>query len=157
MKCSAFSEKVPNLSHGLTMIILLTWTFYSCHIDFYLTLDIVQRFSRAGPRGRGREWATLGVHPLSWLLSNNRLEEVCRTLTKGTFSSRLTKTKDVPLVLLILFLFLPVFAQPVKYLLIIDHHKFQQKFTLYQLPPLHRMLFRYLLHNASNLWYFFTI
>ena len=29
------------------------------------------------------------VHPLSWLLSNNRLEEVCGTLTKGTFSSRL--------------------------------------------------------------------
>ena len=49
----------------------------------------VQRFSGAGPRGRGREWATLGVHPLSWLLSNTRLEEVCSTLTKGTFSSRL--------------------------------------------------------------------
>ena len=46
-----------------------------------------QRFSRAGQRGR--EWATLGVHPLSWLLSNNRLEEVCSTLTKGTFFSRL--------------------------------------------------------------------
>ena len=29
------------------------------------------------------------VHPLSWLLSNNRLEEVFGTLTKGTFSSRL--------------------------------------------------------------------
>ena len=26
---------------------------------------------------------------MSWLLSNNRLEEVCSTLTKGTFSSRL--------------------------------------------------------------------
>ena len=49
--------------------------------------NIIQRFSRAGPRGRAREWATLGVHPLSWLLSNNRLEEVCGTLTKGTFSS----------------------------------------------------------------------
>ena len=49
----------------------------------------VQRFSRAGPRGRGREWATQGVLRLSWLLSNNRLEEVCSTLTKGTFSSRL--------------------------------------------------------------------
>ena len=49
----------------------------------------LQRFSRVGPRGRGREWATLGIHPLSWLLSNNRLEEVCSTLTKGTFSSRL--------------------------------------------------------------------
>ena len=33
--------------------------------------------------------ATLWVHPLCWLLSNNRLEEVCGTLTKGTFSSRL--------------------------------------------------------------------
>ena len=44
---------------------------------------------RAGPRGRAREWATLGVNTLSWLLSNNRLEEVCGTLTKGTFSSRL--------------------------------------------------------------------
>ena len=55
----------------------------------------VQRFSRAGPRGRGREWATLGVHPLSWLLSNNRLEEVCSTLTKGTFSSRLLLSNQV--------------------------------------------------------------
>ena len=52
-------------------------------------VNIVQRLGRAGPRGRAREWATLGVHPLSWLLSNNRLEEVCGTLTKGTFSSRL--------------------------------------------------------------------
>ena len=50
---------------------------------------IIQRFSRAGPRGRAREWATLGVHPLSWLPNNNRLEEVCGTLIKGTFSSRL--------------------------------------------------------------------
>ena len=31
---------------------------------------------KPGGRGRGREWATLGVHPLSWLLSNNRLEKV---------------------------------------------------------------------------------
>ena len=52
-------------------------------------MDLVQRFSRAGPRGRAREWATLGVHPLSWLLTNNRLEEVCITITKDTFSSRL--------------------------------------------------------------------
>ena len=40
----------------------------SCHI--------LERFSRAGPRGRGREWATLGEHPLTWLFSNNRLEKV---------------------------------------------------------------------------------
>ena len=56
--------------------------------------NIIQRFSRAGPRGRGREWATLGVHPLSWVLSNNRLEEVCGTLTKGTFSSRLLQSNQ---------------------------------------------------------------
>ena len=61
----------------------------------YIPLVIVQRFSRAGPRGRGREWATLGVHPLFWLLSNNRLEEVCSTLTKGTFSSRLLLSNQV--------------------------------------------------------------
>ena len=42
----------------------------------YLDISSIERFSRAGPRGRGREWATLGVHPLSWLLSNNRLEKV---------------------------------------------------------------------------------
>ena len=58
-------------------------------------LKIFQRFSRAGPRGKGREWATLGVHPLSWLLSNNRLEEVCSTLTKGTFSSQLLLSNQV--------------------------------------------------------------
>ena len=44
-----------------------------CHTTSPYSLE---RFSRAGPRGRGREWATLGVHPLSWLLSNNRLEKV---------------------------------------------------------------------------------
>ena len=62
--------------------------FFSARQD-HIGNTIIQRFSRAGPRGRAREWATQGVHPLSWLLSNNRLEEVCGTLTKGTFSSRL--------------------------------------------------------------------
>ena len=61
-------------------------TVYQCQ---YLDSYTIQRFSRAGPRGREREWATQGVHPLSWLLSNNRLEEVCSALTKGIFSSRL--------------------------------------------------------------------
>ena len=56
---------------------------YLCCI--YMYIHTFQRLSRARPRGR--EWATLGVHPLSWLLSNNRLEEVCGTRTKGTFSS----------------------------------------------------------------------
>ena len=35
------------------------------------------------------------VHPLSWLLSNNRLEEVCSTLTNGTFFSRLLLSNQV--------------------------------------------------------------
>ena len=52
----------------------------------HLTLE---RFSRTGPRGRGREWATLGVHPLSWLLSNNRLEKVPFVSVLHTSSNRL--------------------------------------------------------------------
>ena len=68
-------------------VIFIQWGWFMSTQRLYT--NIIQRFSRAGPRGRGREWATLGVHPLSWLLSNNRLEEVCGTLTKGTFSSRL--------------------------------------------------------------------
>ena len=49
----------------------------------------IEMFSRAGPRGRGREWATLGVHPLSWLLSNNRLEKVPFASVLHTSSNRL--------------------------------------------------------------------
>ena len=67
---------------GLNKQFLFVWTYI-------MHAFIVQRFSRAGPRGRAREWATLGVHPLSWLLSNNQLEEVCGTLTNDTFSSQL--------------------------------------------------------------------
>ena len=42
-----------------------------------------------GGRGRGREWATLGVHPLSWLPSNNRLEKVPFVSVPHTSSNRL--------------------------------------------------------------------
>ena len=49
----------------------------------------IERFSRAGPRGRGREWATLGEHPLTWLLSNNRLEKVTFVSVLHTSSNRL--------------------------------------------------------------------
>ena len=41
------------------------------------------------PGGRGREWATLGVHPLSWILSNNRLEKVPFVSVPHTSSNRL--------------------------------------------------------------------
>ena len=52
------------------------------------------RYSRGlAERGQEEEQENkqyyIGVHPLSWLLSNNRLEEVCGTLTKDTFSRRL--------------------------------------------------------------------
>ena len=91
--------KVPNLKFGENLRTSshkgspkLVRTYLTCFLWTWMHLIyrlIFQRFSWAGPRGRGREWATLGVHPLSWLLSNNRLEEVCGTLTKGTFSSLL--------------------------------------------------------------------
>ena len=44
---------------------------------------------KPGGRGRGREWTTLGVHPLSWLLSNNRLEKVSFVSVPHTSSNRL--------------------------------------------------------------------
>ena len=60
------------------------------YLQWYSCLRLIlQRFSRAGPRGRGREWAILGVHPLPWLLSNNRLEMVPIVSVPHTSSSRL--------------------------------------------------------------------
>ena len=44
---------------------------------------------KPGGRGRGRKWATLGVHPLSWLLSNNRIEMVPFVSVPHTSSNRL--------------------------------------------------------------------
>ena len=41
------------------------------------------------PGGRGRAWATLGLHPLSWLLSNNRLEKVPFVSVPHASSNRL--------------------------------------------------------------------
>ena len=52
-------------------------------------LYIRQVEQKPGGRGRGREWATLGVHPLSWLLSNNRLEKVPFVSVPHTPSNRL--------------------------------------------------------------------
>ena len=59
------------------------WRSLSC------TLVLVQRLCRAGPRGRARGRTTLGVHPLSWLLSNNRLEKVPFVSVPHTSSNRL--------------------------------------------------------------------
>ena len=67
---------------------LASLSLYSS-LTVYLIGETLERFSRAGPRGRGREWATLGVHPLSWLLSNNRLEKVPFVSVLHTSSNRL--------------------------------------------------------------------
>ena len=51
---------------------------------------LLERLCRAGPRGRARgRTKTLGVHPLSWLLSNNRLEKVPFVSVSHTSSYRL--------------------------------------------------------------------
>ena len=42
-----------------------------------------------GPKGRARGRTTLGVHPLSWLLSSNRLEKVPFVSVPHTSSNRL--------------------------------------------------------------------
>ena len=52
-------------------------------------LDGWQVEQKLGGRGRGREWATLGVHPLSWLLSTNRLEKVHFLSVPHTSANRL--------------------------------------------------------------------
>ena len=60
--------------------------YYTTYTYAFITF---QRFSRAGPRGRGREWATLRVHPLYWLISNNWLEKVPVVSVPHTSSNRL--------------------------------------------------------------------
>ena len=54
-----------------------------------LNSNTFERLCRAGPRGRARGRTTLGVHPLSWLLSNNRLEKVPFVSVPHTSSNRL--------------------------------------------------------------------
>ena len=64
----------------------------SQHILLCAGLKLVHQYTRQveqKPGGRGREWATLGVHPLSWLLSNNRLEKVPFVSVPYTSSNRL--------------------------------------------------------------------
>ena len=55
------------------------------------------RLCKAGPRVRARGWATLGIHPLSWLLSNNRLERVHFVSALFTSSNQLLLSNQVPL------------------------------------------------------------
>ena len=45
--------------------------------------------SESGAKRKRKRMSNTRGTSFSWLLSNNRLEEVCGTLTKGTFSSRL--------------------------------------------------------------------
>ena len=71
------------LSYHATWIVLHTCLHYS------ISIKTVNRLCRAGPRGRARGRTTLGVHPLSWLLSNNRLEKVPFVSVPHTSSNRL--------------------------------------------------------------------
>ena len=52
------------------------------------SLESWQVEQKPGGRGRGKEWATLGEHPLSWLL-RNRLEKVPFVSVPHTSSNRL--------------------------------------------------------------------
>ena len=68
-------------------VLLRVYTWLCCmRGSFYHTWQVEQK---PGGRGRGREWATLGVHPLSWLLSNNQLEKVPFVSVPHTSSNRL--------------------------------------------------------------------
>ena len=91
--CKDCTQALFRFAFRVIRLYLCAISVWKFHVNAYSPAkwlrQTVQRLSRAEPRGRAREWATLGVQPLSWLLSNNRLEEVSSTLTKGTFSSRL--------------------------------------------------------------------
>ena len=81
----------PNLTqtrHYLFCLFVCLFFFYHQSRLNNLSLQLDDT-SRVGPRGRGREWATLGEHPLTWLLSNNRLEKVPFVSVLHTSSNRL--------------------------------------------------------------------
>ena len=71
-------------THTPLQLKFLMHTHHLTHTLRYDTRQVEQK-----PGGRGREWATLGVHPLSWLLSNNRLEKVPFVSVPHTSSNRL--------------------------------------------------------------------
>ena len=54
----------------------------------FFTLLILDRLSK-NREEEEEKWATLGVHPLSWLLTNNRLEKVPFVSVPHTSSNRL--------------------------------------------------------------------
>ena len=55
----------------------------------YMRDFVVERLCRAGQRERSRGRTALGVYSLSWLLSNNRLEQVPFVSVPHTSSNRL--------------------------------------------------------------------
>ena len=68
----------------------LLWCCAHCQaLTSPFTPSILERLCRARPRGRARGRTTLGVHPLSWLLSNNWLEKVPFVSVPHTSSNRL--------------------------------------------------------------------
>ena len=78
-----FKGQLYKIASTITAVEFGTIYHYSTWISSW------QVEQKPGGRGRGREWATLGVHPLSWLLSNNRLEKVPFLSVPHTSSNRL--------------------------------------------------------------------
>ena len=78
-----FEKKKPYLL-ALWMLVIIGYWFKPRLIHLFQIWQVEHKAGR-----RGREWATLGVHPLSWLLSNNRLEKVPFVSVPHTSSNRL--------------------------------------------------------------------
>ena len=79
-------ENAPQLRLGYSPRLLLLYSFAKHHVHarFY-----IRELVHSGPRGRARGRTTLGVHPFSWLLSNNRLEKEPFVSVPHTSSNRL--------------------------------------------------------------------
>ena len=79
----------PYLFTGnLSLILWEQVSFVGCKIVSF-SRQVEQK-----PGGRGRDWATLGVHPLSWLISNNQLETVPLVSVPHTSSNRLLRSNQ---------------------------------------------------------------
>ena len=76
----AFSYRICHISLWFIAVQPSCYRMAHCaKMDSTIMVELQETWQvehKPGGRGRGREWPTLGVHPLSWLLSNNRLEKV---------------------------------------------------------------------------------
>ena len=88
-KLVIFAQVICKALQILVHFAFLKFRNFSLLTKAYCMKGIWQVEQKPGGRGRGREWATLGVHPLSWLLSNNQLEKVPFVSVPHTASNRL--------------------------------------------------------------------